>query len=450
MELATGGELYDRIKSEGSLDEKYSIQILHMLLEGIHYLHSRNITHRDLKPENVMFYHPGRNSKILITDFGFSKTAKDHANKSLFCTWCGTPEYVAPEIISKRPYNNKVDLWAVGVITYVMLCGCLPFSSENPLNLFRKILNSSYSFSQEIWTGISWDAQRFINALLVNDPEKRLSAARALKHPWVKSSVPGHRLRRNTLTAVSDLEEKAQPFEFADINLTSRPTLEYFSDCDSTIVNNMEMNDKRYIPSEMSSDIISERLNIKYNLSGIPLSNRDLVLPFSIDAYTQVLSKEAILQDMLSSISASGVNSSALPSAVADYLDSHIDDDHDGNYSIPFTFDRRAAYTTSEFVIKYPFGVLTSNDYAEKKYSSIESTTLQNSSTDPETHKNELLFQSIDEHSVKKSSSTILKSSVFLTERLSNALVGYIDKVSDWLYDQNMDVSNENGFPGQQ
>ena len=150
MELATGGELYERIKMKGHLTEKESIRILQMVLDGVIYLHSKGITHRDLKPENLLFYHPGQDSKILITDFGFAKTATSAEDKTLFTTWCGTPEYIAPELLCKKPYTNSVDLWAIGVITYVMISGHLPFAAETPSKLYQQIVRAKYSYSREV------------------------------------------------------------------------------------------------------------------------------------------------------------------------------------------------------------------------------------------------------------------------------------------------------------
>lgn len=150
MGLATGGELYDKIKSRGYLDEKYSCNITQMLLDGLLYLHETGITHRDLKPENLLFYHPGNDSRILITDFGFAKYNCDPLNPNPFTTWCGTPEYISPELLLKNPYNFKVDLWSLGVIVYVMLSGHLPFSSNTTPRLFKQIVNGEYSFLRDV------------------------------------------------------------------------------------------------------------------------------------------------------------------------------------------------------------------------------------------------------------------------------------------------------------
>ena len=149
MELATGGELYDRIKSRGHLDEKYSCNITQMILEALTYLHNHGITHRDLKPENLLFYHPGSDSKILVTDFGFAKMRTNSVEFKM-TTWCGTPEYIAPELLRKVPYSNKVDLWALGAIVYVMLSGHLPFSADTTPKLFKHIMSCNFNFSRDV------------------------------------------------------------------------------------------------------------------------------------------------------------------------------------------------------------------------------------------------------------------------------------------------------------
>ena len=148
MELATGGELFDRIIAKGSFTERDATRVLHMVLDGVRYLHSLGITHRDLKPENLLYYHPGHDSKILITDFGLSAFRK--AGDGYMKTTCGTPEYIAPEILKRIPYSCQVDMWAVGVITYILLSGNMPFDDENRTRLYRLILKAKYSYAGEV------------------------------------------------------------------------------------------------------------------------------------------------------------------------------------------------------------------------------------------------------------------------------------------------------------
>ncbi|XP_045553110.1 serine/threonine-protein kinase H1 homolog isoform X2 [Salmo salar] len=148
MELATGGELFDRIIARGSFTERDATRVLQMVLDGVKYLHTLGITHRDLKPENLLYYHPGADSKIMITDFGLASTRKK-GDECLMKTTCGTPEYIAPEILVRKPYTNAVDMWALGVISYILLSGTMPFEDDNRMRLYRQILKGKYSFSGE-------------------------------------------------------------------------------------------------------------------------------------------------------------------------------------------------------------------------------------------------------------------------------------------------------------
>lgn len=151
MELATGGELFDRIISKGSFTERDATRVLQMVLDGLKYLHGLGITHRDLKPENLLYYHPGHDSKILITDFGLSAVRRTGEGTGHHMkTTCGTPEYIAPEILARQPYNSQVDCWAVGVITYILLSGTMPFDDENRTRLYRLILKAKFNYNGEV------------------------------------------------------------------------------------------------------------------------------------------------------------------------------------------------------------------------------------------------------------------------------------------------------------
>lgn len=152
MELATGGELFDRIVTRGNFTERDATRVLHMVLDAMRYLHGLGITHRDLKPENLLYYHPGNESKIMITDFGlasFRKTTEGSEN-NMMRTICGTPEYISPEILLRKPYTQSVDLWAIGVVAYILLSGRMPFDDDDRTRLYRKILRAKYSFTGDV------------------------------------------------------------------------------------------------------------------------------------------------------------------------------------------------------------------------------------------------------------------------------------------------------------
>ena len=158
MDLATGGELMDRICLLGNFNECDATTVLSMILDGLRYLHSQGITHRDLKPQNILYYHPGADSKILITDFGLSTMCdKNSSSRSpanyLMKTDCGTIEYMAPEVITRALYTNAVDMWSMGVIAYIVLSGRLPFPlNGNILSTLRMICFCKYTFEEEVST----------------------------------------------------------------------------------------------------------------------------------------------------------------------------------------------------------------------------------------------------------------------------------------------------------
>lgn len=201
MELATGGDLFDRIVSRGSFTEYDATCVLRMIVDGVGYLHSLGITHRDLKPDNLLYYHPGHDSKILITDFGLAAVRKPSGDL-LMRTACGTPEYIAPEIVSRKPYSCAVDMWAVGVIAYVLLSGTFPFDDVNRIRLYKLILRAKFSYAGDHWLDISEAAKDFIDHLLIVNPEDRMSAAEALQHAWIVSNASSS-LNKNLQRSIS-------------------------------------------------------------------------------------------------------------------------------------------------------------------------------------------------------------------------------------------------------
>ncbi|KAM5281707.1 LOW QUALITY PROTEIN: serine/threonine-protein kinase H2 [Ctenodactylus gundi] len=209
MELATGGALLERLLAQGSFTERDAVRVLGMVADGIAYLHALRITHRDLKPENLLYYHPGAESKILITDFGFAHSGNKNGDW-MMKTLCGTPEYVAPEILLQKPYTCAVDMWALGVITYVLLSGSLPFDDESQTRLCRKILKGKYNYTEEPWPSISHLAKDFIDQLLTLEAGHRMSAGQALNHPWVITMAAGASMK-NLQGAISNLRQRASP-----------------------------------------------------------------------------------------------------------------------------------------------------------------------------------------------------------------------------------------------
>jgi len=185
-DLAKGGELFDHIIEKGSFTEKDAANLVKQILEAVNYMHKKNIVHRDLKPENLLFKDKSEDSPLMVTDFGLSKFTEA---SSLLNTSCGTPGYVAPEIISRKGHGIAVDLWSIGVITYVLLCGFPPFYGEDQAQLFKAILEADYVFEKEYWGEISDNAKDFIKKLLVVNPAERMNCDQALKHIWLTSAA---------------------------------------------------------------------------------------------------------------------------------------------------------------------------------------------------------------------------------------------------------------------
>ncbi|XP_034561740.1 serine/threonine-protein kinase H1-like [Notolabrus celidotus] len=205
LELATGGELLERVVSRGHFTERDATQALQMVLAGVGYLHNLGITHRDLKPENLLYYHPGADSRLLVTDFGLATSGgtdkgflggdTETDNTWSLRTTCGTPEYMAPEVLLRKPYTCAVDLWALGVITYIMLSGSMPFEDDNRTRLYRSIVRGKYSFHGDPWPSVSNLAKDFIQRLLQVDSATRLTADQAINHTWVANMAASSSMR---------------------------------------------------------------------------------------------------------------------------------------------------------------------------------------------------------------------------------------------------------------
>lgn len=182
MEMASGGEMYDRVVAKGRYSEAEARQALRMLLNGLSYLHGLRITHRDLKPENLLYSDTRPDARLLITDFGLAhQTRSPHEKMN---ETCGTPEYIAPEVLLRVPYTEKVDMWAVGVIAYILMSGIMPFDDDCRSRLYTHIITANYIYYPQFWSG-SELAKQFVDSLLETNPDIRLSAADTLKHDWV-------------------------------------------------------------------------------------------------------------------------------------------------------------------------------------------------------------------------------------------------------------------------
>jgi calcium/calmodulin-dependent protein kinase I len=188
-DLALGGELFDRICRKGSYYESDAADLIRATLSAVAYLHDHGIVHRDLKPENLLFRTPEDNADLLIADFGLSRIM-DEEQFHVLTTTCGTPGYMAPEIFKKVGHGKPVDVWALGVITYFLLCGYTPFDRDSDFEEMQAILSAAYKFEPvEYWCGVSEDAKDFIRRCLTIEPTRRMTAHEALQHGFVASQM---------------------------------------------------------------------------------------------------------------------------------------------------------------------------------------------------------------------------------------------------------------------
>ncbi|KAK1262014.1 Calcium-dependent protein kinase 28 [Acorus gramineus] len=184
MELCEGGELLDRIlsKKDSRYTEKDAAIVVRQMLKVAAECHLHGLVHRDMKPENFLFKSPKDDSSLKATDFGLSDFIKPEKK---FRDIVGSAYYVAPEVLKRRS-GPESDVWSIGVITYILLCGRRPFWDKTEDGIFKEVLRNKPDFRRKPWPSISTSAKDFVKKLLVKDPRARLTAAQALSHPWVR------------------------------------------------------------------------------------------------------------------------------------------------------------------------------------------------------------------------------------------------------------------------
>ncbi|KAL4446120.1 hypothetical protein ABPG74_021659 [Tetrahymena malaccensis] len=220
-EYCTGGELFERIKDVSPFTEKVAAGYMKQILSAISYCHINNIVHRDLKPENILFDSKATNSNLKVIDFGAS-TKFDHNEK--LTKRIGTPFYVAPEILTKKPYDEKCDVWSLGVIMYILLCGYPPFWGQTDQEIYEKVKKGKFEFYEEDWADRSSDAKDLISKMLQYDPKDRISATEAYAHPWILSNVHVEPLDDKMMKKLSQFAAKNK-LRIAILNLMANQVL---------------------------------------------------------------------------------------------------------------------------------------------------------------------------------------------------------------------------------
>lgn len=207
IEYMEGGELFDIIADEGHLSEQCASQVVREIIRGVDYLHDHGIVHCDIKPENILCKSQEWPLAVKLCDFGLADFYDKHENSTMTAR-IGTPGYVAPEVVKKEPYGPPVDMWACGVVLYVMLSGRMPFFGKDDVECLRRTANGAYSFPDREWKNVSADAKSLVRALLQIRPELRLTAKGALQHKWL--SLPQHLSSTPLQNDLSRIHSKAR------------------------------------------------------------------------------------------------------------------------------------------------------------------------------------------------------------------------------------------------
>ncbi|KAJ9165923.1 hypothetical protein P3X46_020736 [Hevea brasiliensis] len=182
MELCSGGELFDRITAKGSYSEVEAATIMRQIVNVVHACHFMGVMHRDLKPENFLLVNKEEHSPLKATDFGLSVFIEQ---EKVYRDIVGSAYYVAPEVLN-RNYGKEIDVWSAGIILYILLSGVPPFWAENEKGIFEAISKYQLDLQSKPWPEISSSAKDLIRKMLAKDPRKRITAAQALEHPWLK------------------------------------------------------------------------------------------------------------------------------------------------------------------------------------------------------------------------------------------------------------------------
>jgi len=235
-ELCTGGELFDRIiektqTDEGRFSERDAADLVMCILDAIAYCHDqKGIVHRDLKPENFLFSSKDENAVIKIIDFGLSR--HDDVQAGIMNTKVGTPYYVAPEVLN-REYTKSCDIWSIGVITYILLCGYPPFYGDTDNQIFESVRTARFEFPSPDWDGISDMAKEFICNLLKREPSQRLTASEALKHPWIQTMsteiTPPKKGRREHRSSIAFASRSIAFIKYRDMQKLKKAALGYLA-----------------------------------------------------------------------------------------------------------------------------------------------------------------------------------------------------------------------------
>ena len=255
MEYCSGGDLFSYLENRNfKIPESRAADIVEQLATSIYFLHEYGIVHRDLKPENILMDDASDNANIKLLDFGLGKIlGPNETCNDIF----GTLSYVAPEVLQGKPYNKSVDIWGLGIISYLLLTGFLPFDDESDEEIKRMTIEDPVPYPPTIWTGISKEGKGFIQDLLIKSPEKRLDIKQVLDHPWLQKYIKLSQRNSTNILNVNTVTTGGAEFKiYSSPGGTSRKS----SSNDVTSFDNFDLNRTNSKDSEPQSS--SNILNV--------------------------------------------------------------------------------------------------------------------------------------------------------------------------------------------
>uniref|UniRef100_A0A673XD57 calcium/calmodulin-dependent protein kinase n=1 Tax=Salmo trutta TaxID=8032 RepID=A0A673XD57_SALTR len=225
FDLVTGGELFEDIVAREYYSEADASHCIQQILEAVLHCHQSGVVHRDLKPENLLLASKCKNAAVKLADFGLAIEVQ--GDQQAWFGFAGTPGYLSPEVLRKEAYGKPVDIWACGVILYILLVGYPPFWDEDQHKLYQQIKAGAYDFPSPEWDSVTPEAKNLINQMLTINPAKRITAQEALKHPWVsqRSTVASMMHRQETVECLKKFNARRKlkvllfPLSKADIKV---------------------------------------------------------------------------------------------------------------------------------------------------------------------------------------------------------------------------------------
>ncbi|XP_056313545.1 calcium/calmodulin-dependent protein kinase (CaM kinase) II beta 1 isoform X19 [Danio aesculapii] len=267
FDLVTGGELFEDIVAREYYSEADASHCIHQILDSVHHIHQHDIVHRDLKPENLLLASKCKNAAVKLADFGLAIEVQ--GDQQAWFGFAGTPGYLSPEVLRKEAYGKPVDIWACGVILYILLVGYPPFWDEDQHKLYQQIKAGAYDFPSPEWDTVTPEAKNLINQMLTINPAKRITAQEALKHPWVcqRSTVASMMHRQETVECLKKFNARrklkgailttmlvSRNFSAAKTLLNKKADVKESSDSSNATVEDEEMKGKIVDNSSVQSN----------------------------------------------------------------------------------------------------------------------------------------------------------------------------------------------------